>query len=408
MVDTTENKKKKIYDENYWMTVLIYFASFLIGLGIVAEIAFNWEQIPDNIKLSGALGAMIINAGVLIWAIRAEKKVLKQVLACLYAFLIMGVIGIIGQVFHLKADFARGCLAWSAVSWPLFLVAPRLLWLWLPLAFIGVNGWAWQSRSLIHGIESSSVTDVPLVPHIITVYCYLCLIGAYEIWVNFKKELQDNIVTKPLRFWSAVILLGIYSQTVLSLEPIRFGEAGAAHDVLLAFAWILPYLAMAVLVWLLNKHYERKSFMPLFLGGILAEFLFVLVASRFDYFQSHQFDIEKVIPVAFVISGAFYARYNKFNKLLAFCYFLLLIWFVIIWGDDIFDVVPCLAMCAFGARWFNVAVIAAVLRILGYYADVDNLQFFGLYLIGGGILILATILLLKKYGKLLWENRDEK
>ena len=38
MADATDNLKKRVYDENYWMMVLIYFASFLIGLGIVAEI----------------------------------------------------------------------------------------------------------------------------------------------------------------------------------------------------------------------------------------------------------------------------------------------------------------------------------------------------------------------------------
>ena len=72
MTDTAVKQEKKVYDENYWMTVLIYFASFLIGLGIVAEIAFNWELIPDNVKLGGALVA----------------------------------IGLIGQVFQLKSDLS--------------------------------------------------------------------------------------------------------------------------------------------------------------------------------------------------------------------------------------------------------------------------------------------------------------
>lgn len=106
MTDTAVKQEKKVYDENYWMTVLIYFASFLIGLGIVAEIAFNWELIPDNVKLGGALVAMIANALALIWAMKKEKNILKQVLACVYAFLIMGVIGLIGQVFQLKSDLS--------------------------------------------------------------------------------------------------------------------------------------------------------------------------------------------------------------------------------------------------------------------------------------------------------------
>ena len=73
-----------------------------------------------------------------------------------------------------------------------------------------------------------------------------------------------------------------------------------------------------------------------------------------------------------------------------------------------FSIGAYLAYRANSKRWFNIAVLVAVLRILGHYADVDNLQFFGIYLIGSGLLLLVTLLLLKKYGKLLWENRDEK
>ena len=416
----TDAPEKKIHDENYWMTVLIYFASFLIGLGIVAEIAFNWELIPDNVKLGGALVAMTVNAVALIWAMKADKQILKQVLACVYAFLIMGVIGLIGQVFNLKSDFASGCLAWSAVSWPLFLAAPRLLWLWLPIAFIGVDGWVLQSRSLsaeiMHSFIGVTYSEASQLPRIVTVYCYLCLISAYEIWVNLKKEPQDNIVAKPLRFWSAMVLYNIYSQTVFSLKHIKFDEAGATHDILLSLAWILPYLVLAGLVWGLNKHYDRKSFMPLFLGGLAAEFLIALAFAS-PYIYGNHLIVEACIPVVFVAIMALYSRYHKIPKLQKFCYTLLMIWFVAIWNEDILDVIPFLIGCAIGAylayranskRWFNIAVLVAVLRILGHYADVDNLQFFGIYLIGSGLLLLVTLLLLKKYGKLLWENRDEK
>ena len=136
---TMEDIQNKKHDENYWMMVLLYFASFLVGLGIIAVTAANWSKIPDNVKLLGALGAMAINAGVLTWTVQHDKHILKQVVACVYAFLIMAVIGLIGQIFHLPTNVSNACLLWSAVSWPLFLVAPRLLWLWLPLFFCGTR-----------------------------------------------------------------------------------------------------------------------------------------------------------------------------------------------------------------------------------------------------------------------------
>ena len=117
--------------ENYWETVLLYFASFLVGLGMIAEVAANWQQIPNEAKLIGALVLMIVNVGAIVLSKWAKKNLLMQVFTCIYAFLIAGVIGLIGQVFQLHSDVAKGCLFWSLISWPLFLIVPQILWLYM-------------------------------------------------------------------------------------------------------------------------------------------------------------------------------------------------------------------------------------------------------------------------------------
>ncbi|MCQ2735531.1 MAG: DUF2157 domain-containing protein, partial [Alphaproteobacteria bacterium] len=65
--------------ENYWVMVLSYFASFLVGLGIVAEVAANWQNIPDAVKLVGALVAMGLNVGAIWWTTKVNKPILKKV-----------------------------------------------------------------------------------------------------------------------------------------------------------------------------------------------------------------------------------------------------------------------------------------------------------------------------------------
>ena len=150
----TEFKKYKVnetakHGENYWMTVLLYFASFLVGLGIVAEVAYNWHNITNAVKLVGAVTALVGNATLLIWCEQKQKKVLKIVVACVFAFLSMGVIGLIGQVFQLQSNIANGCLLWAAVSWPLLLFVPSLLWLWLPLFCIGTRMYSVIFRDII-------------------------------------------------------------------------------------------------------------------------------------------------------------------------------------------------------------------------------------------------------------------
>ena len=204
---------KSVHNENYWTTVLLYFASFLVGLGIIALVAANWEQIPNNVKMGGALVLMTLNALAIAWTIRTDKSILKQVLCVVYAFLIMAVIGLIGQIFQLRADPTKACLGWSLISWPLFLIAPRLLWLWIPLFFFGVH---YMPPMIAEGIraeifntwEKGEIADWYLA--LSTIAAYL-LILAYEFYVNFAKQ-PKNMVISPLRVYCGVILWGLCSR----------------------------------------------------------------------------------------------------------------------------------------------------------------------------------------------------
>ena len=130
---------EKLHDENYWLMILAYFSAFLIGLGIIALVAANWEQIPNNVKLGGAIVLMIANAAAVILSMKFKKNILTQVLCGVFAALIMAVIGLIGQIFQLRSDVSGACLLWALCAWPLFLITPRLLWLWIPLLFVGTK-----------------------------------------------------------------------------------------------------------------------------------------------------------------------------------------------------------------------------------------------------------------------------
>jgi hypothetical protein len=154
--------------------------------------------------------------------------------------------------------------------------------------------------------------------------------------------------------------------------------------------------------------------MPLFLAGLAPEALIAIQTKSNGFFAP---DAETVVPIVFLLIMTAYTYYHKMPRLQKLSIFAILIWFIITFEADIFDIIPFLLICAFFAflayrarsrRGFNAFVIMAVLRILVYYADVDNLEFLGLYLIGSGLLMIATILGLFKYGNRLWRNADEK
>ncbi len=411
-------KSKPVHDENYWMTVLLYFASFLIGLGIVALVAANWQQIPNAVKMGGALALMVINAGAVFWTIKADKPVLKQVLCVVYAFLIMAVIGLIGQIFQLRSDVAKGCLTWALLSWPLFLVAPRLLWLWVPLFFFGLH---YLPPMIMSGIrheifgvwETGQTADWYMA--LSTIAAYL-LILVYEYYVGRKSETDAKVVS-PLRFYSGLILWGLCSRAAdYATNNYPHLTIGCVREI------IVPCVVVGAIVWALNKMRNRRSFMPLFLGAAVAEFLYVFANKALDIETTYRwffssYSVETQLPFMFLLTLSFYAYCNKMKRLLRLSFAALLIWFVWTFCEDMFDLIPSLIMCGCAAfwaykmqnrRWFNVAVMAAVLRILGEYGDVNNLTYFGIYLICSGVLVIVTILLLMKYGKKLWEKNDEK
>lgn len=76
MEKTSTQTPEKLHDENYWLMILAYFAAFLIGLGIIALVAANWEQIPNNVKLGGAIVLMIANASAVILSMKFKKNIL--------------------------------------------------------------------------------------------------------------------------------------------------------------------------------------------------------------------------------------------------------------------------------------------------------------------------------------------
>lgn len=404
-------------EENYWMTVLLYFASFLVGLGIIAEVAFNWHQIPNAVKLTGAIIAMIANAAILIWCIKNEKNVLKQVVACVYGFLIMGVIGLIGQIFQLQSNYANACLLWSTVSWPLFMVAPRLLWLWIPMFFIGMrfyyepfndvitmligNDMDEQAKNLFFAKSNPFMS----VLYILSFYAFFV---AYELLMNSKHK-NNQMITKPMHFYTGWLMLSIYSGVV----SLAHYYPPVAEHLKLYTKYFVPYLVMVLLTFAINYKNNRNSLMPAFFAGTVLEALYVSLYKM----TSFNYSFEMCCPVVFIVLMLVYAIKNNMPRLKSFMFVVLLMWFIITFEDRIFEIVPSLIICAMFAylayrtqsrRWFNIAVIMAVVRILTYYADVDNLQYMGFYLIGSGLLIIATILGLMKYGRLLWRNTNEK
>lgn len=405
MEKITTQTPEKLHDENYWLMILAYFAAFLIGLGIIALVAANWEQIPNNVKLGGAIVLMIANASAVILSMKFKKNILTQVLCGVFAALIMAVIGLIGQIFQLRSDVSGACLLWALCAWPLFLITPRLLWLWIPLLFVGTKSFAIYNTFVGDVLLSESGWSYATVNYIYSLLVFYGLIFAYELWMFYAKP-NSKTVERPLRFYCGTLLL---SAAPLSCRPlitnVAFTQIPWSTIALSSYGYILA----AFLIYALNRKHRRVSFMPLFLLGFVVESVLLKLGILQD-------NVESVLALTSLLLMWGYAYYHKMPRFRYLTLFALLVWFFATFSWDVFNLVPSLLICAALAvyaylnnsrRLFNVAVLAAVIRLLYYYADASNLTYLGIYLIGSGLLLLATIFALVKYGKLLWEKKHD-
>lgn len=405
MEKITTQTPEKLHDENYWLMILAYFAAFLIGLGIIALVAANWEQIPNNVKLGGAVSLMVVNAAAVILSMKFKKNILTQVLCGVFAALIMAVIGLIGQIFQLRSDVSGACLLWALCAWPLFLITPRLLWLWIPLLFVGTKSFT---------LYNTFAEDILIIDRgwkyaptngICSLLVFYGLIFAYELWMLYAKP-ANKTVERPLRFYCGTLLL---SAAPLSCRPlftnVDFAQIPWSTIALSSYGYILA----AMLIYALNRKHRRVSFMPWFLLGFVVE----SVLLKFNILQDN---VESVLALTSLLLMWGYAYYHKMPRFRYLTLFALLIWFFATFRWDVFYLIPSLLICAALAvyaylnnsrRLFDVAVLAAVIRLLYYYADASNLTYLGIYLIGSGLLLLATIFALVKYGKLLWEKKHD-
>ena len=405
MEKITTQTPEKLHDENYWLMILAYFSAFLIGLGIIALVAANWEQIPNNVKLGGAIVLMIANASAVILSMKFKKNILTQVLCGVFAALIMAVIGLIGQIFQLRSDVSGACLLWALCAWPLFLITPRLLWLWIPLLFVGTKSFTLYNTFAEDILIIDRGWSYTTANCICSLTVFYGLIFAYELWMLYAKP-NSKTVERPLRFYCGTLLL---SAAPLSCRPlftnVAFADIPWSTIALSSYGYILA----AMLIYALNRKHGRVSFMPYFLLGFLIEGVLLKLDILHD-------NVESVLALTSLLLMWGYAYYHKMPRFKYLTLFALLVWFFATFSWDVFNLIPSLLICAALAvyaylnnsrRLFNVAVLAAVIRLLYYYADASNLTYLGIYLIGSGLLLLATVFALVKYSKLLWEKKHD-
>jgi len=122
-------------------TAAVYtLGALLVGGGVISFVAWNWERVPDAVKL--ALGGSAMTAanvaGWWLWKVRGTRPKAGQALVFLGTLLFGANIGLVAQIWHISATWYGGLGAWA----------------------LGATVAAWATGSVLNGVFAAYLAFV--------------------------------------------------------------------------------------------------------------------------------------------------------------------------------------------------------------------------------------------------------
>ncbi len=189
---------------------LIWCVAAIGGLAIVAGlisvIAANWDEIPDALKLAVAVGTLAA-LPIAAWRLgdRADGWP-RDLVLFIHQLLVLAVIGLVGQVFHLHGAAWRPLALTSALAIPVAIAATRALHINVVIGFVlatiatSLDALDWWEPLWRHGMPGFAVASTLGA----LFYCGSALTGS-----------QWPRLAGPLRLWGlGLAFFGIIAQAI--------------------------------------------------------------------------------------------------------------------------------------------------------------------------------------------------
>jgi uncharacterized membrane protein len=332
-----------------WLWALSGMGALAIGLGVVAVVAANWQEIPAAAKLAVDLLLTGLCAVFVFVAWRRDRAWPREIGALLLFGLVIGGIALIGQVYQLQSDPWQALVLWLALSTPfLALVAfTRLVGaLWLAAAVLTWFSAYEPLEGLIMPLASGSAAG-----HFSHLLFYLpaCLMIVVAVVRRRWPPAEDQ--GELLLKLALAGLAGAVSTTVAVIDSRLAGTVAPVEIWLGAVATVLAAAAL----WLGSGALQRRPAIAL-LGASFVVWAAALLLAR-------------------AWNAAATATFEAIFGLLFIVYWAAIGWLAARGGQRLL----------FGLAF---TVIGLRLLIL-YFEAIGDLTATGLGLIGGGVLCLA-------------------
>ncbi|UOG39379.1 DUF2157 domain-containing protein [Leptospira noguchii] len=274
------------FEENRKSPYLYYsfliLGAVVIGIGVIAIIAANWEEIHDFVKLGFGLAVLALVAGLGFW--KRENSNLLTVFIILYSILILGMIGLISQVYNLEGEYYQAAMLWCILSC-LFLIATdskTFLHLWILGFQIFMIGWI-QEYTLDHP-EHFGQNQSYWIQYFY--YSLMIFTGVWLVSEKFVLESRKN----TLFFWAVIFwIVGTWSMSFFSNLTNSYNGSGIEDGIGYQFAWLIMICRLLILIpifYLLVSNPEIDSNQKKSLGISLVLFFLLCFPHPFRYIHS--------------------------------------------------------------------------------------------------------------------------
>jgi uncharacterized membrane protein len=110
MLDQTAGESRNIV-----LSAIYIIGAVLVAAGIISFVAAHWDKIAPSVKITVIISFMLAChlSGFYLWRISGKSPRLGHALIALGTLVFGANIGLLAQIFHIKADFYNGMYAWA-------------------------------------------------------------------------------------------------------------------------------------------------------------------------------------------------------------------------------------------------------------------------------------------------------
>jgi uncharacterized membrane protein len=246
--------------------------AFLIGTGLVAVLAYNWDDFPRWVRMVLALGPLAASQAVSFWVLRkdeAAKPWQREAAALLQTLAVGAAMALVSQIYNLPGTWTDLIFWWCVVCVPLAWVLRSQA---VAIAYlIGIAVW-----TVAQAAEQAAWSAAPAGADL-RLWYPLLLAGILPLWPG--PELRDRPAPGSRVVLAATALLGLFAVAAFAAD--RPNAAHASSD---AVFWLTMLSAAAVLLFPLDRHgiIEPLARKPQVVLGGLGLFVMALVATYED------------------------------------------------------------------------------------------------------------------------------